>query len=75
MPSMPIPLIRRSEVPLFETVTVIGKEVLPTLAEPRLTDLGESEILGGGALPFSFTVAMGFPGSFEWTATTALFDA
>lgn len=74
MPSMLIPLTTRSEVPLFEIVTVFGKEVLPTRAGPRLTDLGEIETLGGGALPFNFTFAIGFPGSLEWIFTMALFD-
>ena len=70
---MLILLITRSDVPVFETVTVLGEDVLPTRTEPKLTDVGETEILGGGALPEIFTFRVGFLGSLEGILNIALF--
>jgi hypothetical protein len=45
VPEMVIEFIR-SPLPVFLTVTVLGFDVLPTLTEPKLTDMGLTEILG-----------------------------
>ena len=66
-------LITRSEVPVFLMVTVLGEEMLPACTDPKLTDTGEMEILGGGALPEIFTFTVGFLGSLERILTVALF--
>lgn len=58
---------------MFETVTVLGKEVLPTCTEPKATLVGETVIFGGAAVPEVFTVTVGFFGSLEEMVATALF--
>lgn len=55
----------RSDVPVFLIVTILGADVLPTPTEPKLTDLGEAVIFGGGACPESFTLMVGFLGSLD----------
>jgi hypothetical protein len=70
---MLILLITRSDLPVFEIFTILGEDVLPTCTEPKLTDTGEMEILGGGALPKIFTFTVGFLGSLEGILTIALF--
>ena len=73
MPVMLISLIARSDVPVFLIVTVLGEGVLPACTDPKLTDMGDSETLGGGAFPKSFTYRLGFLGSLEETVMSALF--
>jgi len=73
VPVMLISLIARSDVPVFLIVTVFGEEVLPACIDPKLTDMGDIEILGGGAFPKSFTHRLGFLGSLEETVISALF--
>ena len=63
----------RSDVPVFLIVTIFGKDVLPILVELKLTDIGETEILGGGALPESLAVTVDFKGSLDKILTVALF--
>ncbi len=58
---------------MFETVTVLGEEVLPTCTEPKAMLVGETEIFGGAAVPDVFTVTVGFFGSLEEMVATALF--
>jgi hypothetical protein len=72
-PVMLISFITRSDTPMFEMVTILGEEVLPTCTEPNATLAGETEILGGAAVPEAFTVTSGFLGSLEEMVTTALF--
>ena len=72
-PEMLISLISRSDVPVFLIITAFGKEVLPACTDPKLTDVGVSEILGGGVFPKSFTDRLGFLGSLEETVMSALF--
>ena len=73
MPVMLISLISRSDVPVFLIVTVFSEEVLPAGTGPKLTDMGDSEILGGGAFPKSFTHRVGFLGSLEETVIRPFF--
>ena len=72
-PVMLISFITRSDTPMFDTVTVLGEEVLPTGTEPKEMLVGEREIFGAAAVPEALTVTSGFLGSLEAMATTALF--
>jgi hypothetical protein len=65
--------IARSDKPVFLTVTVLGADPLPTGVEPRFTDMGLADILGGGACPESFTLTVDFLGSLETILIAALF--
>jgi hypothetical protein len=60
-----IEFIVRSEMPVFLIFTTLGVEILPTCTEPKLTDCGAAEILGGAAFPKSFTFTVGFLGSLD----------
>jgi hypothetical protein len=71
-PVMLMSVMSRSETPVFETVTVLGKDVLPTSTVPRLTEEGRVEILGGEAVPEIFTFMIGFLGSLEEILRTAV---
>ena len=68
---MVIELMIRSEVPVFLMVMVLGEDAPPTGIEPRLTDIGLTEIAGGGVCPESFTLTVGFLGSLETMLITA----
>lgn len=70
---MLILLITRSDVSVFLIVIILGEDVLFIWTEPRFTDTGEAEILGGGALPESFTFTVGFLGSLEEILIAAFF--
>jgi hypothetical protein len=65
--------ISRSDKPVFLTVTILFKDTPPTGREPELTDIGETEILGGGACPESFTFIAGFSISSDEILIIALF--
>ena len=73
VPAMLILLIARSDVPKFLIVTALGEEVPPAGTDPKLTDIGNIEIFGGGALPESVTYRFGFLGSLEETVMPAFF--
>ena len=73
VPVMLISLITRSDTPVFFTVTVLGADVFPIFTVATFTAIGAAEILGGGALPKSFTLTIGFFGSFEEILIVALF--
>ena len=47
VPVMVIKLTIRSVVPAFLTVIVFGVDMLPTATFPKVTEMGETEILGG----------------------------
>jgi hypothetical protein len=72
-PVMVMLFIVRSDKPVFLTVTVTGADPLPTGVEPRFTDMGLADILGGGACPESFTLTVDFLGSLETILIAALF--
>ena len=70
---MVIDSIERFDSPVFWIVTVIGSDVLPTGTDPKLSDLGETEILGGGACPSNLTLTTDFFGSLEAMLIIAFF--
>jgi hypothetical protein len=63
----------RSDVPVFLIVTILEADIAPTSTEPKLTDLGETAIFGGGACPESLTLTTGFLGSLEVILINAFF--
>jgi hypothetical protein len=72
-PVMSISLITRSDVPVFLIVTFLDNEIVPACTVLKLADVGDIEILGGGAVPESFTFTLGFLGSLEATLIVAVF--
>jgi hypothetical protein len=60
-------------MPVFLIFIPLGVDILPTFAEPKLTDCGAAEILGGAPFPKSFTLTVGFLASLEEILKTALF--
>jgi len=70
-PVMLMSLITRSDVPVFFTVRDFP-DVTANFTFPKLTDIGETEILGGGAMPKSFTLTVGLAGALEETLIVAL---
>ena len=73
VPVMLISLITRSDTPVFFTVIVLGADVLPIFTVAKFIAIGAAEILGGGVRPKSFTLTIGFLGSFEEILMVALF--
>ena len=64
----------RSEAPVFLMVTFLTGEVVFAGTVPKLTDVGDTEILGGGHVPLRLTVYDGFLGSLEEITRVAVFD-
>jgi hypothetical protein len=73
VPAMVIVFTVRSDVPVFLIVTILGADVEPAATEPKLTDVGETVIVGGGACPKSCTLMVCFLGSVDEILMIALF--
>ena len=55
----------RSDMPVFLIFITLGADVFPTTTEPKLTDVGEMVIVGGGASPKRCTLMVDFLGSLD----------
>lgn len=73
MPAIVIVFTVRSDVPVFLIVTILGADAEPAAAEPKLADVGETLIVGGGACPKSCTLMVCFLGSVDEILIIALF--
>ena len=72
VPVIAILFTNRSDLPLFFIVIILGTDIYPTF-EAKFTAFRATDILGGGARPESFTLTIGFFGSFEKIFMVALF--